>query len=554
LAARYAQTSLLSTLRPGLAVLACFLLLSLVWFWPVTVGNKTILPADNLYQYEPFSSQATEPGVERPHNHLLSDLVLQNLPWREHIRQSLRQGEWPLWNPHQFAGTPFLAKGQHLALYPLSVLFLLLPLWKAYGVFIALHLALAGACAFVLARSLGLRPFEALVTGIVYGFSGFALANAVFPMILVTVAWLPLVLASVVGLTPAGRKDPCRVLNWTVIGALALGMIALAGHPEMLYYSLLVTALFGLWRWLSLPTGTRHGGSFVALAGVLVLGLMLGAGQLVPQYAVVSESFRAGASTLSEVRAWALPWYQWVVFVLPDAFGNPSHGHYRDVIGGGIVTPEQPLAWGRKNFVEGAVYVGILPLLLAVVALLGVRRDQKLTAGEPANPIAFVVLLLFALAFAFGTPLYALVFHLPGMEQVHSPFRWMLIATLGLAVLAGYGVRVLADMPTGASDRRACISALLARAAIVAGLGLLVLLLASLAFYPAMAPLIDMVFRAMTTARQVFPGLISSTVTSCPGFCACPCWRWPRVWSSSWPGAEWQSRFERDWFPCGSRR
>lgn len=502
-----AQSRLQSSLHTGLGITGFFVLMSLLWFGPVTLGARTILPTDNLFQYEPFIARAAELGVEHPHNPLLSDLVLQNLPWREHIRQSMSQGEWPLWNPYQFAGAPFLAKGQHLALYPLSLPFLLLPAWKAFGVFIALHLALAAVFAYVLARSLGLRPFEALVTGITYGFSGFVLANAVFPVILVTVAWLPLLLATTVRLTGPTAINRGLMLHWIVVGALALGMIALAAHPEMLYYTLLASGLLGMWRWLSLPANAARGTPLAAGVGVLVLGLMLGAVQLMPQSAVLSESFRAGASTLEQVRGYALPWYQALAFVLPDAFGNPSHGHYRNIIDGETLMASRPLAWGRKNFVEGAVYVGILPLLLAGAAMSGLRPRPRRAAGEPASPMVFLALLLLSLAFAFGTPLYALVYLLPGMEQVHSPFRWTLIATLSLAVLAGYGVRTLAGTSTGTTsdEHRPDIAGGLARAAVVTGLSLLLLLIASLVFYPSMAPLLDMLFRQVTTARQVFP-------------------------------------------------
>jgi hypothetical protein len=70
-----------------------------------------------------------------PHNHLLSDLVLQNYQWKTFIRDSIAQREVPLWNPHQFAGIPFMAAGQQSALYPLSALYYVLPLPAAYGWF-----------------------------------------------------------------------------------------------------------------------------------------------------------------------------------------------------------------------------------------------------------------------------------------------------------------------------------------------------------------------------------------------------------------------------------
>ncbi len=138
-------------MRDGLAILI-LILLSLLWFAPVLMGEHTLLPADNLYAFEPWRTHATTQGVQVPHNELLSDLVLENLVWKEFIRSSVSQGEIPLWNPYLFSGVPFLAAGQHSALYPFSLLFLVLPLGQAYGWFTALQLALAGVNMYVLLR------------------------------------------------------------------------------------------------------------------------------------------------------------------------------------------------------------------------------------------------------------------------------------------------------------------------------------------------------------------------------------------------------------------
>ena len=140
-----------------------FLLLPLVFFWPVIFGGKTLLPADNLFAYEPWRSFAAQLGVGVPHNELLSDLILENYVWKQFIPESISQREIPLWNPNLFAGVPFLAAGQHSALYPLSILFYVLPLWQAYGVFSALQLGIAALALYVFARVLGQRRPSAVI-------------------------------------------------------------------------------------------------------------------------------------------------------------------------------------------------------------------------------------------------------------------------------------------------------------------------------------------------------------------------------------------------------
>ncbi|HEM47334.1 MAG TPA: hypothetical protein ENO23_09865, partial [Alphaproteobacteria bacterium] len=164
----------LSRWLPDAGALFILLLLPLVLFWPVAAGSRTLLPADNLYQWEPYRAFAPDLGVDLPpHNELLSDLVLENLVWKEFIVESLRAGQIPMWNPHLFGGVPFLAAGQHSALYPLSAVFYALPLARAYGIFTVLQLWLAGVSMYTLARVLRLGRWGALVAGITYQLSAF---------------------------------------------------------------------------------------------------------------------------------------------------------------------------------------------------------------------------------------------------------------------------------------------------------------------------------------------------------------------------------------------
>lgn len=160
-------------LPDGLLIGVLFLL-PLVMFWQQTLGGRTLLPTENLYQYEPYATYrevVRAPSV--PHNHLVSDLVLQNYPWKQFLRRQLVIGEIPLWNPHQFAGIPFLAAGQHSGLYPLSAFYYALDLPAAYGWFTVVNLWLAGAFMLGFARALGVSRVASLIAGIVYQLGGF---------------------------------------------------------------------------------------------------------------------------------------------------------------------------------------------------------------------------------------------------------------------------------------------------------------------------------------------------------------------------------------------
>ena len=70
--------------------------------------------------------------------------MLQFYPWRQLAVEQIRAGHWPLWNPYLGAGTPLAANLQTATFYPLNILFLLMPVERAFGWELALHVALAG--------------------------------------------------------------------------------------------------------------------------------------------------------------------------------------------------------------------------------------------------------------------------------------------------------------------------------------------------------------------------------------------------------------------------
>ena len=462
------------------------LLLPLLWFAPQVLGGKTLLPADNLFASEPWKSFAAEQGVGVPHNLLISDLILENQAWKALIVEALRSGSLTdiLWNPRNFAGVPFLAAGQHSALYPLSVIFYVLPLWRAYGVFTWLQLGLAALGMYVFARVLRLRRAPATLAAVVYVFSGFYLVSVAFTMIIAAAAWLPLILA-VIEIVARKQEEKGGAsyspVPYIVLGAVFLGLQTLAGHVEITYYTLMVMGFYAAWRLVELGLRLRQWRPALRLAAWLalmtILGLALGAAQLIPLYELVSQSFREGAASLQQVRDWAWPSRQILTFLLPDFFGNPTAHSYFDiwqrawvpVTQNALGEPLNTIDWGVKNYVEGGNYLGLLTWLLAGVAVVDAllrkwrrsggaeeRRGEgaEETSGSPtlrvsapenrAGPALFVVLAVLSLLFAFGTPLYAVLYYLlPGYSQLHSAFRWVFPYTLSMAVLAGYGLNVL---------------------------------------------------------------------------------------------------------------
>lgn len=546
---------------PELGVVVLLLTLPLLLFAPVALGAKTLLPVDTLFLFEPYREAAANQGVAFPQNHLVADLILENYAWKRFLVEAIDNRELPLWDPYIFAGHPFLANGQHSGLYPLSVVFYALPLWRAYGVFAWLQLGLAGVFTYLLTRVLGVRRLGGLIAGITLQFSGFmVVSSAAHLMVIAAASWLPFILAMVelvVRQRPALGQRPAT-LPWALLGAMGLGCHLLAGHAENTGLVLLVTGAYIAWRLICLfvrsfkaEDGWMNAARSLArptlwLVVMLALGLALGAVQFVPYLEVVTTSFRGGeaAASLQQVLGWAYPWRRLITFGVPNFFGSPAHHGYLDLFTWRW-TPAQTFAdgryidWGIKNYVEGGAYLGLLPLLLGATAVIhqftnlpttslpGKRYIGRLVNWfrHPHIPF-FTLLTFFSLGCIFGTPLYALIYALPFFKQSHSPFRWVFPLTLCVAVLAGFGIEAVISsrdrLLRQSKQQGACnsqspltnLSLLNASFSLVTLLGALVFwgglaatvgLVLSRVFFAQIEPLVEQIFLSLAKATEAFP-------------------------------------------------
>ncbi|MBI5304847.1 MAG: oligosaccharide flippase family protein [Chloroflexi bacterium] len=489
--------------RRDLLVVLLFVALGALFFAPVLVGGRTLIPFDNLFRFPPWNSFATQVGVAQPYNELASDLVLENYAWKKLLVESLRAKEIPLWNPYLFGGVPFLAAGQQSALYPFSILFYFLPLDRAFGIFVALQLAIAAIAMFVFARVLGLSRVAAIISALAFAFSGMMTVSITFPMVISAAAWLPAILACVELIVTA--RNSARQILFALIGALLIGIQFLAGHIEISMYVLIVTAFYTVWRAFSLPGWRGRVGIGVIIAAMTFIGIALAAIQIVPLYELVQNNFRSGSVTYQDVVGWAYPIRQIITFFIPDFFGNPTHHTYLDVFD--FTTRPAPggtIFWGIKNYVEAGSYVGILPLVLALIAMIS--RVTSHVSRLTSHISLFTVLAIISLLFTFGTPLYAILFFgVPGFNQLHSPFRWVFPYTLSVAALAGISAEIIQNskFKIQNSPRQFRISDF-EFMPIIIGIGILFVLAASWFWRDQSIAFADRIVHSSDLASQVF--------------------------------------------------
>jgi len=363
------------------------------------------------------------------------DTTVFYFPLMTWVAQRLHQGELPLWTPQVFGGYPIFADGEIGLAYPPVLLALLtLPPDRAFMVLRLVHLSLAAVGAFALARCWRLPYPSAALAGVVFALGSFLQAQIHHENIVRTASWLPVMLAC---LERALRSDRWRAqLRWTALAAAALGMAGLALHSQMLAVDLMILAGYGAFRWAVGPLAEVGGvarlwlARLVAVARVCVpvvlFGLGLAALQLVPLVELAGFSARGSGIPYSESAAYSLTPYGLVQVIFPYVFRGQGN-----------------MQWGLWTHWESYLYIGLVPLVLASIALICGRNREVLGWGVIGG-----VGLIFALGQYSPINLHYLVWLLPGLSGLRAPGRFTVVVVLAGGMLAAYGLAWLHNVRT----------------------------------------------------------------------------------------------------------
>jgi len=356
-----------AALPPSLRGALVLALLALAFLWtPISRHGDSyyttvdLLQSGSLLRVDPRHTAG---------NLLLSDPVVQMLPWLAFNRSELARGRMPLWNPYNGCGAPHFANAQSAVLSPFSLPFYVLGVREALIAAAFLKLFALGFFTFLFLKALGTRQLPALVGATAFMFSGHSVLLLAYPHSGVA-AVLPAGLLFVeLAMQRFAAGRPCAGPLAGV--ALALGLGLLAGQPEPFYFCAIAIGgyafvrLFALfWREghdrAALARVERRGALFLLAAG---LGAGLGAVQVLPfleylQYSAMLVA-RSGVQT-------PLAKINWPLHAFPDLLGRPS-GPYN------LAMDVPPPNYEAAN----SDYAGLFVLVLAASAILCAWRDRR---------------------------------------------------------------------------------------------------------------------------------------------------------------------------------
>jgi hypothetical protein len=407
--------------------------------------------------------------------------LTQFIPWWNFAWDEVTQGVLPLWNSMLGMGAPLVANYQSALFYPPTWLYYLLysiggvsSMAWFQAVMVVLHLIWASLGMALLIRQLRLGILAQVIAGLAFGLSGYLVSRAGFLSINAAVAWMPWIILGVTKLIAAynghwrtssseGNRR-YKLLSAYLLLTVSIAMLLLAGHAQTAWYSLILASVWALYftvtisrkNWRSVSSSEHE---FIGINEVelgkgapsssvnqdnkepsypkvktlllvgtsLVLAIGIGAMQLLPTGEYLLQSQRSVAVDYEFAMSYSFwPW-RFLSFIAPDLFGNPVIGDY----------------WGYANYWEDAIYIGLIPFVLAIAALLtrGKKVQNRTMINSRFVGFLFILLLVsFTIALGRNTPIFPWLYrNLPTFDMFQAPTRISILGIFSLTILSAIG-------------------------------------------------------------------------------------------------------------------
>lgn len=290
-----------------------FALLAIILLNKSLLPGYTLIPLDVLKIVAPWHYLEFGPRANR----LLIDPLFIYYPNRYFLTQSLQAGQFPLWNPYLFTGTPTLADPNFQPFYlPNLLAALFLPAEKALPWLAFFHLTITGVLMFLFLRRHKLQWLAAVLGGAVWLLNGYGLVWLENPHRWSTACWIP----GIFWAYEAAAQE--RKFSWAALAGLFLGMAVLGGQVQFVYMTGLMLGVYALVKAV-LHRQENWKMPFVYLAVAGLIGLGIGALLLLPaaEFSAYSHRTAFNRETILQTQ-W--PLQHLITLIAPDFFGNPS--------------------------------------------------------------------------------------------------------------------------------------------------------------------------------------------------------------------------------------
>lgn len=336
-------------------------------------------------------------------------------PIKAELARALAEHRPPYWTDRLGLGVPLVAESHAAAFYPPNhLVYSVFSVSAGYRLSMFSHYLLMAGATFGYARRLGLSPSGAGLAAVGFCLCGFQAIHSSHEPFYHALAYLPLCLLLAEWVMAEGRFLAIVLLAMVFAAQLSVG------HFQIQSWTAELVVLTGLWRTVGAP---RRALRLLGLVAGLAWGAAIAAPQLGPSWEL-ARFVGFDARSFSELAFYDFPLAHWSEPIIPTLF--------RGIPGG----PEAPYWYSQgATGYESCLYVGTIPLILAVIGLC-------VSGGRGLGLWGLVASAAFALAVmpSVSPRAYEWVVALPGMGLFRAPGRFMALTSLGLCLFAGRGL------------------------------------------------------------------------------------------------------------------
>lgn len=299
------------------------------------------------------------------------------------LKNSLMQGEFPLWNKYLSNGVPYAGDISNHAFYIINILLSWLPEKLYIYTIYSLHVSLGAFFTYLYMKEIGCSKLSSLCLGFIYLMSvhmgGYRKGHL---MIITTIVYLPIILYFV------EKYFSTRKIKWLIFSSFAMALQFYNAFIQDVMYTDVIVFIyllaFGIHYRMKLKKMLCHGIIWITTYfGLIAL-------QLFPTLEMMMEYGKAGASKMEYTTfiTYSIHYIKLLQMLFPYIFGDNIHQSF-----GGYVSSEMDIE----------IFIGHFLLLLLVFGVVRYFKDFRVK-------LSAIIMV--------GTFLFAAQAHIPGLSKV----------------------------------------------------------------------------------------------------------------------------------------
>lgn len=360
------------------------------------------------------------PIISGQQMYFLDDLKIIYYPIETVYAQFQHNWQLPLWSNAFGFGQPLIAWGQLGFFTPIHVLLraLYVPPLILLQASVVMYFLLGSTTMYLFLRRREFHPAAASLGAILFAYCGFSIGHLNHVNFYTSTMVMPILLISIDAFI---KKSTLQRASTVAISAAA---IAMSGQPQVVGYVFFVSSIIGVAIYIPTIKKNLRQATKTAILTIFagIIAVCLSSLAILPLEEFVPNTDRGAGLPYTELFEFSYPPYETITLIFPYFFGD--HANYN----------------GPKGFQELAAYTGIIPIMLAGMALTSWRTKKS-------ERISGIVLVVVGISLVLGrySPIYHFLIDNHFIKTIGVVGRFVFFFDIGIVLLATLGLQDIVE-------------------------------------------------------------------------------------------------------------